>query len=181
MYGLPQAGIITQVLLEERLDKFGYSQSKIIPGLWTHATRPILFSLVVNDFAVKYTKREDVEHLMKALKKDYIATEDWTGTKYLGLTIKWDYENEQVHLWMPGYVSKALLHFDHTQKKTDKIQNSPHPHSIPTYGAKIQYAEQLDDSPKLDKADTKYIQQVAGMLLYYGRAVDTASSRRSAQ
>ena len=28
MYGLPQAGIITQVLLEERLDKYGYSQSK---------------------------------------------------------------------------------------------------------------------------------------------------------
>jgi len=60
-----------------------------------------------------------------------------------------------------------------THKKTDKIQNSPHPHSIPSYGAKIQYAEQLDDSPKLDNADTKYIQQVAGTLLYYGPAVDT--------
>ena len=71
---------------------------------------------------------------------------------------------------MPGYISKALLRFDH--KKTDKIQNSPHPHSIPTYGAKIQYAEQLDDSPKLDKAYTKYIQQFAGTLLYYKRAVD---------
>ena len=84
MYGLPQAGIIAQVLIEEHLDKFGYSQSTIIPGLWTHATRPILFSLVVDDFPVKYTRREDAEHLMKALKKDYIATEDWTGTKYLG-------------------------------------------------------------------------------------------------
>jgi len=60
-----------------------------------------------------------------------------------------------------------------TTQKTDQIQNSPHPHSIPTYGVKIQYAKQLDDSPKLDKADTKYIQQVAGMLSYYGQAVDT--------
>jgi hypothetical protein len=121
---------------------------------------------------------EDAEHLMKALKKDYLATEDWTGTKYLGLIIGWDYENGQVHLWMPGYISKALLHFD--QKKTDKIQNSPHPHSIPTYGAKIQYAEQLDDSPKLDKADTKYIQQVAGtLLLYYGQAVEQQASRNN--
>ena len=76
MYGLPQAGIITQVLLEERLDKHGYSQSKIIPGLWTHATRPILFSLVVDEFTVKYTRMEDVEHLIKAPKEDYIATED---------------------------------------------------------------------------------------------------------
>ena len=59
-----------------------------------------------------------------------------------------------------------------THKKTDKIQNSPHPHNIPTYGAKVQYAEQLDESPKLDKADIKYVQQVAGTLQYYGRAVD---------
>ena len=170
MYGLPQAGIIAQVLLENRLGKHGYSQSKIIPGLWTHNTRPILFSLVVDDFAVKYTRKEDAEHLLKALKQDYIASEDWEGTKYLGLTIEWNYEEGQVHLWMPGYVSKALLRFEHT--KPDKIQNSPHPHNIPTYGAKVQYAEQQDESPLLDKADTKYVQQVAGTLLYYGRAVD---------
>jgi hypothetical protein len=87
---LPQAGIIAQVLLEDRLGKYGYSQSKIIPGLWTHKTRPILFSLVVDDFTVKYTRKEDTEHLLNALKKDYIATEDWEGTKYLGLTIEWN-------------------------------------------------------------------------------------------
>ena len=78
---------------------------------------------------------------------------------------------------MPGYISKALLRFD--QKKSDKIQNSPHPHSIPTYGAKIQYAEHFGDSPKLDKADTKYIQQVTGMLLYYGQAVEQQASRNN--
>jgi len=33
MYGLPQAGIIAQELLAERLGKHGYSQSDIIPGL----------------------------------------------------------------------------------------------------------------------------------------------------
>jgi hypothetical protein len=36
MYGLPQAGIIAQELLEERLLKVGYKQSKITPGYWTH-------------------------------------------------------------------------------------------------------------------------------------------------
>jgi hypothetical protein len=34
MYGLPQAGIIAQQLLEERLAKHGYRQSKTTPGLW---------------------------------------------------------------------------------------------------------------------------------------------------
>ena len=33
MYGLPQAGIIAQQLLEERLGKEGYFQSQFTPGL----------------------------------------------------------------------------------------------------------------------------------------------------
>jgi hypothetical protein len=36
MYGLPQAGLITQELLAKRLAKHGYNQSKIVPGLQTH-------------------------------------------------------------------------------------------------------------------------------------------------
>ena len=52
-YGLPQAGILAQQLLEKRLNEHGYSQSKAVPGLWTHKTRPISFTLVVDDFGVK--------------------------------------------------------------------------------------------------------------------------------
>jgi hypothetical protein len=54
MYGLPQSGIIAQQLLEERLSKVGYTQSKIIPGLWKHHSQAIIFCLVVDDFAIKY-------------------------------------------------------------------------------------------------------------------------------
>jgi hypothetical protein len=36
MYGLPQAGIIVQELLEECLLAAGYPQSKITPGYWKH-------------------------------------------------------------------------------------------------------------------------------------------------
>ena len=53
MYGLPQAGLLAQELLEERLAKHRYYQSNIIPGLWKHETRPIVFSLVVDDFGIK--------------------------------------------------------------------------------------------------------------------------------
>ena len=82
MYGLPQAGLIAQQLLEERLAKQGYHQSKIVPGLWTHETRDIFFTLVVDDFAVKYTKKEDAQHLIDAIQKDYTMTVDWDATKY---------------------------------------------------------------------------------------------------
>jgi hypothetical protein len=34
MYGLPQSGLIANKLLEKRLNKHGYLQSKLVPGLW---------------------------------------------------------------------------------------------------------------------------------------------------
>ena len=36
MYGLPQAGILAQELLETRLNKHGYCQSPLTPGFWHH-------------------------------------------------------------------------------------------------------------------------------------------------
>jgi hypothetical protein len=71
MYGLPQASIIAQNLLTKRFHKAGYQQSKITPGYWCHDWRPISFTLVVDDFGVKYINKEDVEHLTSTLKQDY--------------------------------------------------------------------------------------------------------------
>jgi hypothetical protein len=82
-----------------------------------------------------------------------------------------DYKNHKAHIHMPGYIQKALIRFNH--KIPDKIQNSPHPHMIPQYGAKTQYAKEEDVSPPLLKEETKYVQAVIGTLLYYARVVDT--------
>jgi hypothetical protein len=53
MYGLPQAGILSNQLLASRLAIYGHHQTKLITGLWCHVTRPIQFTLVVDDFGVK--------------------------------------------------------------------------------------------------------------------------------
>jgi hypothetical protein len=171
MYGLPQAEIIAQELLKKRLAEYGYHQSKIINGFWKHKTRPICFALVVDDIAVKSVNKEDAEDLINAIKKYYPLTVDKEATKYIGLTIEWDYTNRKAHIHMPGYLQKALTRFKH--ETPDKIQNSPHSHVIPQYGAKTQHAKDEDISPQLSKEETKYIQAVAGTLLYYTRAVDT--------
>jgi hypothetical protein len=71
MYGLPQAGIIAQQLLKECLEKNGYHQRKTTPGLWMHDTRPISFSLVVDDFGVKYVGEENAQHLLDTVRKYY--------------------------------------------------------------------------------------------------------------
>ena len=88
MYGLPQAGLLAQELLQERLAQHGYHQSKTIPGLWNHESRPIMSTLVVDDFGVKYVNKEDAEHLMSVLKQKYKVTEDWEGKRYIGMHIR---------------------------------------------------------------------------------------------
>jgi hypothetical protein len=70
MYGLPQAGILANELLQRNLAQDGYRPTTHTHGLWTHDTRPISFSLVVDDFGVKYVGREHAEHLMTCIKKN---------------------------------------------------------------------------------------------------------------
>jgi hypothetical protein len=97
-------------------------------------------------------------------------TVDWQATKYIGLTIEWDYSNRKANIHMSGYLKKAFIRFKH--KTPNKIQRSPQPHVITNYGAKTQYAKEDDVSPPLSADDTKFVQGVAGTLLYYARAVD---------
>ena len=153
MYGLLQAGILAHLLLEERLDAHGYSRSKAVPGLWRHKSRPISFTLVVKDFGVKYVGKEHTMHLINILKESYEISEDWWGSKYVGITFDWDYTNRRVHLSMPGYINKALQHFTH--ERPQRLQNSPHPHVAPTYRAKVQYVKLEELSEPLDKVGQK--------------------------
>jgi hypothetical protein len=71
---------------------------------------------------------------------------------------------------MTGYFKKALVRFGH--KNPSKPQHQPHQHAISMYGATIDYATLADTSSTLLKEEKKFIQQVIGTLLYYGRAVD---------
>jgi hypothetical protein len=125
----------------------------------------------VDDFGVKYANKDDVGHLISSLSQNYTINTDWEGTRYLGLTLDWDYSQRKVHLSTPGYIENALIRFGH--KKPDKPQMQPYPHTTPTYGTTIQYAKAVDTSPVATKAEEKVIWQVIGIVLYYGRAVDS--------
>ena len=76
MYGLLQAGIIAQKLLEQRLQAKGYHQSKINPGFWKHNWRPISFALCVDVFGVKYVGKAHADHLLQTLKEHYEISSD---------------------------------------------------------------------------------------------------------
>ncbi|KAL7489521.1 hypothetical protein ACHAW6_015173 [Cyclotella cf. meneghiniana] len=68
MYGLPQDNSLGHNLLEQCFNKARYHQSPIVPGLWKHDTCPIQFTLVVDNFGVKYTSQDDATHLIVNLK-----------------------------------------------------------------------------------------------------------------
>jgi hypothetical protein len=114
MYGLPHAGILTNELLQRNLAKDGYRPMQHTHGLWKHNTRPISFSLVVDDFGVKYVGREHAEHLMECINKNYIISSDWKGSAYCGLTLEWDYKKCTVDLSIPGYIKAALHKYQHS-------------------------------------------------------------------
>ena len=104
------------------------------------------------------------------LEKHYKVTCDWTGQRYIGITLTWDYAHKQVHLSMPGYVKKALKQLCH---KMGKEQHSPYPCAQIKYSAKQQYATQESTSTPLDAQGKKFIQQLCGKFLYLGQAVDS--------
>ena len=93
-------GQTTHLHLAQHLKLFGYFSSKQTSGLWFHETNPIAFTLVVDDFDIKYINKEHIEYLLKAVEKWYPIKEDWTGSKYLRMDLKWDYKNKTVIVWI---------------------------------------------------------------------------------
>jgi hypothetical protein len=68
-WGLPQAGMLANKCLRQKLAPFGYYKSTNTPGLWLHNTQPISFTLVVDDFGVKYVNSDNVQHLIASIKR----------------------------------------------------------------------------------------------------------------
>jgi hypothetical protein len=81
------------------------------PGLWKHNTCPISFSLVVDDFRVKYVGKENAQHLLDTVRQYYKCSCNWKEERYCGLTLKGDYKDKKVNVSMPGYDTKALTCF----------------------------------------------------------------------
>ena len=165
MYGLPQAGLLSQQCLIAHLAKHGYHECTRTKCLFRHATNGISFSLVVDDFGVKYRTEESVRHLMACLTEKYELHVDWTGAKYLGMRLAWS--PQSVKLSIPGYVEKALFRFGNPPKGAA----SPAIYTSPQYGKGTQYASS-DTSSELSATDVKFVQEVVGVFLYYARCID---------
>ena len=146
MYGLAQAGLLANELLDKRLVNHGFNQTPHNPGLWKHHTNSIQFALVVDDFGIKYENKQDAQDLINALKRNYEAVSvDWDGELFCGINIEWDYQNGMVDLSMPGYITKLLQSFLHPIPK--KPEHQPHRHVQTQYGTKELLIELREKTP----------------------------------
>ena len=128
----------------------------------------------MDNFGIEYVGKWHIHHLRDVLKQHYKIKEDWTGTKFGGIYIKWKYAPKHVdrtcRLCIKDYIKDLLLQFGHKPPSKPKI--SPHKHHKIMYGSNPQITHIEDTSPPLYEALIKGIQAIVGNFLFCGRSVD---------
>ncbi len=170
VWGIPRAGILANKQLCRKLAPFGYYKSVNTPGLWRHESWPLTFTLVFDDFGIKFVNKANADHLISSIKKTYTLMEDWMGNLYCGITLKSDYVGRTVNILMPGYIKMKLQEYKHIMPK--KLQTSPYSPERKKFGTEAQAPLPHDSTPKLDAKGIKHVQKIMGSILYYAQAVD---------
>jgi hypothetical protein len=160
LYGLPHAGNISQDSLITHLATHGYHQTSTT-CLFRHESNGVTFTLVVDNFGVKFTNKQSAQQLIDCLKLRYPLTVNWNATKYLGLSLRFDKANRLVGLSIPGYIQKLLQRFP-----PNHGANSPAVCFPPNHGSKVQVSI-VDTSPPLSAPEVTEIQAICGALFYY--------------
>ena len=70
-----------------------------------------LFVLIVDDFGIEYVDKVDADHLLTALRGHYTITADWTGSKFSGMDLMWDYKARTCLASMKGSRSVVAKKF----------------------------------------------------------------------
>jgi len=174
LYGMPQAGLLAKTALNTLLSANGYDECVFTQGLYKHKTRPISFTVWVDDFLIKFkrgTSKADINHLLDVLRTKYKFKIDWNGRQYLGLTI--DYRRptksrRSLTISIPGYATRMNNELGIARPAHDP--KSPIAYTAHTYSSGPQM-ETIDDTPPLDAAGIQFVQRVVGKCLFFGRMV----------
>jgi hypothetical protein len=106
--GLPQAGALSQKRLFRHLEANGYHQLPSSPSVFRNKSGSIRFTLVVDDFAILWTNKLAMDHLIHTLTALYQVKINWKGSKYLGMDITINRQQRHVTLTMPKYIGRLM-------------------------------------------------------------------------
>ena len=125
LYGLPQAGRLAFEKLSRLLKRHDYTACRDTPCLFKQATTGVIFTLVVDDFAIKYVGDANLDHLRRALNQHYEVSEELDGTRFAGITLKWHYSpthsERTCRTSMPGYINNVHVKFNHPTSQDAKL------------------------------------------------------------
>ena len=128
-------------------------QLNATPGLWHHKWHPIIFTLIVKDFSIKYFGNQHAHHLQTILKQHCKITQNWKGNQYTGINHTWDYSKCMHHLTIDEDICTLLLKYKHPL---------PHKCQLISYkatpivdGANTQFTKDADNSSLLNDAGVK--------------------------
>ena len=175
LYGMDDAGRLSQDQLVNHLHDHGYTMRPHTPGLFLHATRSAIQIVnYVDDFLVKHDPRtDDFHHLCTTLQRRYPIKIESIANRFLGIRITLnrhptDNNLSSVTLDMPMYALKGLatLGFRSTYNP-----RSPITYEAPKYGAAQQFAH-VDSSPPATPAQQSHLRAAVGIFRHYANAVD---------
>ena len=119
---------------------------------------------------MKCINLDDVQYLATTLRQLYEITKDWSGSKYLGITIEHNYEAKELAISLPNYVAKMLqkYHIDPNGPCT----YLPAPYQFVPNGPNSNKNHHIDESVINDERQ-QFIRQVVGSVIYYARVIDS--------
>jgi hypothetical protein len=172
MYGHPVSGRIANRDLVAHLKEHSYNQDPNVPCLFEHATNKTVFTLIVDDFGVKYTGIENFNELVRILNMRWPVKTDITGKKFLGMRIDWHYDAVLPHFYpdMPTTIPDALARF--YPNGTCKGASTPSTYVPPFKRGPPDLGATVDNSKPVSLEVKKFIQQVVGVFLFYARTID---------
>ena len=124
---------------------------------------------MVDNFGVQVNSDQEASHIINALQEKYTIDVDYTGSLYVGVTLKWNYKLRYMDYSMPNYIPNLLEKINYEPKK--KPRNAPHPCLQIKYGQKTQIVI-VDNSKPVGPKETKFIKSVNGSLLFYRSMLD---------
>jgi hypothetical protein len=129
---------------------------------------------IINSFAIQYVGNAHLDHLCQALNKHYKVSAEIDGTRFAGMTLKWNYSLNHAkcscRLSLPGYIFNVCTSYKHSMPT--KCQLSSHKHCEIIFGQTTQLTHVNPYSPPLSTEGVKRIQGIIDTLLYYTCAVD---------
>jgi len=164
IYGMKQAGYISQRNLIKVLETEGYTETDY-HCIYTNRAKSVTFVTHVDDFGVGYRNKKDVERLIEVLQKaGYTITIDWEGLKFCGMEIKL-----VVGVTIDVSVRETIKRI-RTRFGDFKPRDCPYLISQMNY-SKEQLEQEMDESESLNEKDKKILQEKIGLLRYIANAV----------